>query len=90
MSKRRIVPAEERHPSGSKVRKEALPEYASYRDTGCDLAPSCLSCPFVRCRHDYPDGIRGMLREGSRQDGSQSSAQVRETPQDARNKEDQS
>tara|TARA_R110000764_G_scaffold21827_2_gene54845 strand:- start:43 stop:366 length:324 start_codon:yes stop_codon:yes gene_type:complete len=23
-----------------------------YRDTGCDMAPSCLSCPFVTCRHD--------------------------------------
>ena len=52
MSKRRIVPAEERHPSGRKVRREALPEYANYKDTGCDLAPSCLSCPFVRCRYD--------------------------------------
>tara|TARA_R110000787_G_scaffold247793_1_gene353328 strand:- start:462 stop:779 length:318 start_codon:yes stop_codon:yes gene_type:complete len=23
-----------------------------YRDKGCDMAPSCLSCPFVSCRHD--------------------------------------
>lgn len=23
-----------------------------YVDDGCDLAPACLSCPFVRCRYD--------------------------------------
>ncbi len=55
MSKRRIVPAEECHANGRKIRREALPEYANYRDTGCDLAPSCLSCPFVRCRYDKPE-----------------------------------
>ncbi len=90
MSKRRPVPAEERHANGRKIRREALPEYADYRDTGCDLAPSCLSCPFVHCRHDYPDGIRGMLREDGRQNGALSSVQLQETQQDARNKEEQS
>ena len=83
------IPTEERHPNGRKIRREALPEYANYRDTGCDLATSCLSCPFVRCRHDYPDGIRGMLLDGH-QNGALSSVQLRETQQDARNKEDQS
>ena len=56
------IPDEERHANGRKIRKEALPENAEYRDTGCELAPSCLSCPFVRCRYDYPDGIRGLWR----------------------------
>ena len=84
------IPHEERHPNGRKVRREALPEYAHYHDTGCDLAPSCLSCPFVRCRHDYPDGIRGMLREDGRQNGVLSSVQLQETQQDPRNEEDQS
>lgn len=46
------IPVEERHPNGRKIRREALPEHATYRDTGCDLAPSCLSCPFVHCRYD--------------------------------------
>ena len=55
-------PPEERHASGRKVRSEALPENTLYEDTGCDLASSCLSCPFVRCRYDYPDGIRGLWR----------------------------
>ena len=48
------IPAEERHANGRKIRREALPEYANYKDTGCDLAPSCLSCPFARCRYDKP------------------------------------
>ena len=56
------IPTEERHANGRKVRKEALPENTLYEDTGCDLASSCLSCPFVRCRYDYPDGIRGLWR----------------------------
>lgn len=34
-----------------------------YRDTGCDLAPSCLRCPFERCRYDEPGGIPGALRQ---------------------------
>lgn len=32
-------------------------------DNGCDLAPSCLSCPFEVCRYDRPDGIAGLRRE---------------------------
>lgn len=47
-----------RHPSGRKVRLTALPEFTPYHDTGCDLAPSCLSCPLVRCRYDDPGGAR--------------------------------
>ncbi len=35
------------------------PEYCSYGDDGCDLAPSCLNCPFPRCRFDAPgEGMR--------------------------------
>jgi hypothetical protein len=30
---------------------------AEDRDQGCDLAPSCLDCPFAQCRHDR--GRRG-------------------------------
>ncbi|MBI4300982.1 MAG: sigma-70 region 4 domain-containing protein [Chloroflexi bacterium] len=29
-----------------------LPEEYPYKDEGCDLAPSCLSCPFSACRYD--------------------------------------
>lgn len=41
-------------------RSDALPEYSDYRDTGCEVSPSCLSCPFVRCRYDTRDGVRGL------------------------------
>jgi hypothetical protein len=42
-------------------RRDALPEHTNYRDSGCDLHPSCLSCPLVRCRYDEPGGSRHLL-----------------------------
>ena len=42
-------------------RKDALPENTHYADTGCDLHPSCLSCPLVRCRYDEPGGARRLI-----------------------------
>src|SRR5690242_7865623 len=33
---------------------DRLPEITAFRDTGCDLHPSCLSCPLPRCRYDEP------------------------------------
>ena len=53
---------EERHSNGRKVRTDALPEHLEYRDSGCDLAPSCLRCPLVRCRYDEPGGARALLQ----------------------------
>jgi len=41
---------------------DSLPEEWDYRDDGCDLAPSCLRCPFPRCRYDEEGGIAGYLR----------------------------
>ena len=43
------------------ARQDALPEHVEYRDRGCDLFPSCLSCPLPRCRYDEPGGVRAML-----------------------------
>jgi hypothetical protein len=37
-----------------RVRSEALPEHADYRDTGCEFSASCLRCPLARCKHDDP------------------------------------
>ncbi len=35
------------------VSKHDLPlEWYGFKDTGCDLAPACLACPFPLCRHD--------------------------------------
>lgn len=36
---------------------------AQYRDTGCELAPSCLSCPLKVCQYDTP---RTTVRRASR------------------------
>jgi hypothetical protein len=42
-------------------REDALPEHIEYRDEGCDLFASCLTCPLPRCRYDEPGGARTML-----------------------------
>lgn len=57
-----LVDTEPRHPNGRKVRIDALPEYLEYRDSGCEVAPSCLRCPLVRCRYDEPGGVRSLLQ----------------------------
>ena len=44
-------------------RADALPEHQDYRDEGCDLFPSCLACPLVRCRYDVPGGVRALLND---------------------------
>ncbi len=49
------------------VRKDALPEDSPYFDDGCDVAPSCLACPLVRCRYDYPQGLE-TVRDQARVD----------------------
>ena len=46
------------------ARSDALPEYVSYADTGCDLYPSCLSCPLPQCRYEVNGGATAMLRIG--------------------------
>lgn len=45
-------------------RSDALPENTEYRDTGCDLYPSCLRCPLPRCRYEDPGGAAAILRDG--------------------------
>ncbi len=59
---RRIAPIEELHPNGRRVRSDALPERLLYRDTGCELSPTCLRCPLERCRYDEPGGIRALIQ----------------------------
>lgn len=34
--------------------EDLLPEYCCYRDEGCELASSCLECPFESCIEDRP------------------------------------
>jgi transposase-like protein len=42
-------------------REDLLPEY--YRDEGCELAPSCLDCPFPCCVEDMPRGRQHRRKE---------------------------
>ncbi len=43
------------------VRRDTLPEHVDYRDTGCELAPSCLACPLARCQYDEAGGVRKLV-----------------------------
>ena len=52
---------------GMSQRRDAFPEHTSYEDTGCDLAPSCLRCPFELCRYDMPGGVAMYWRAGRAQ-----------------------
>ena len=37
-------------------------EYCRYQDEGCDLADSCLDCPFAGCVYDEPGGKQRWLK----------------------------
>ena len=41
---------------------DLTPEQCTYSDAGCNLAPSCLNCPFVRCRYDAPQEIMRYIK----------------------------
>ena len=38
------------------------PEHCHYRDEGCELASSCLDCPFPKCIYDQPGGRQRWLK----------------------------
>ena len=39
------------------------PEYCRYRDEGCELADSCLDCPFPQCIYEEPGGRQHWLKK---------------------------
>jgi len=39
------------------------PEHCHYRDEGCELAESCLNCPFTKCIYDEPGGKQRWLKK---------------------------
>lgn len=39
------------------ARKGVPTETSNWRDTGCEIAPACLSCPLPRCRYDAPTRV---------------------------------
>jgi len=45
------------------VEMDLPPEYCRYRDEGCELAGSCLNCPFPRCIYDEPGGKQRWLKK---------------------------
>ena len=47
-------------------RGDALPEHIQYRDTGCDLSPSCLNCTLPLCRYDQPPEPPGTAYRAAR------------------------
>ncbi len=38
------------------------PEFCHYRDEGCDLASSCLNCPYPQCVYEQPGGKQRWLK----------------------------
>ena len=54
-------------PFGKARRSRGLPENTEYKDTGCDLAHSCLSCPFEVCRYDLPPGTLTLQKVAHRE-----------------------
>lgn len=36
---------------------ELREDYAHWQDDGCEVAPSCLSCPLAVCKYDLADSI---------------------------------
>ena len=46
----------------NEVQLDSPPEYYQYRDEGCELADSCLNCPFTNCIYEDPGGKRRWLK----------------------------
>ena len=38
------------------------PEFCRYRDEGCEMADSCLNCPFEQCVYDEPGGKQRLVK----------------------------
>ena len=44
------------------IEPDLIPEYCHFRDDGCDLADSCLNCPFPKCIYEEVGGRRHWLK----------------------------
>jgi hypothetical protein len=47
--------------------KDSRPEFVHYKDEGCELAPSCLECPFEKCILEE-GGIASVLKKERNQE----------------------
>ena len=59
---RQTSPLESGFLEGRNIELDLPPEYCRYRDEGCELADSCLHCPFPGCIYDQPGGKRRWLK----------------------------
>ena len=50
-------------PENQDMIQDLLPEQIRYKDEGCDLASSCLHCPYEECIYDKPGGKRHWMKE---------------------------
>jgi len=57
------MPMRPRREPRPRLRGDTLPENTRYRDDGCDISESCLTCPLPRCRYEKPGGLRALLNE---------------------------
>jgi hypothetical protein len=42
--------------------RDSLPEHYRYQDDGCELASSCLNCPFPCCVYEIPRGKQAFIK----------------------------
>lgn len=45
--------------------RDGLPESTAYHDEGCDIHPSCLTCPLPACRYEMPPGRARALAQAA-------------------------
>jgi hypothetical protein len=58
---RRPLP-ERRRPNKVDRLEDLLPEQIQYRDDGCEVSPSCLTCPLPVCRYEVRGGLAALQR----------------------------
>jgi DNA-binding IclR family transcriptional regulator len=58
---RRPAP-ERRRPNKVDRLEDLLPEHVQYRDDGCEVSPSCLTCPLPVCRYEVRGGLAALQR----------------------------
>jgi hypothetical protein len=54
--------SERRRPTKVDRIDDPLPEQVQYRDDGCEVSPSCLTCPLPVCRYEIRGGLAALQR----------------------------
>jgi len=54
--------ARRRRPTKVDRLEDLLPEHMNYRDDGCEVSATCLSCPLPVCRYDVRGGLAALQR----------------------------